>query len=30
MTQEAGVDMKDCSLEELDRYWEKAKCGVEG
>ncbi|MBQ6923186.1 MAG: nucleoside triphosphate pyrophosphohydrolase [Kiritimatiellae bacterium] len=25
MTQEAGVDMKDCSLEELDRYWEKAK-----
>ncbi len=25
MTQEAGVDMKDCSLEELDHYWEKAK-----
>ncbi len=25
MTLEAGVDMKDCSLEELDRYWERAK-----
>ena len=30
MTQEAGVEMKDCSLEELDRYWEKAKGMGEG
>lgn len=25
MTQEAGVDMRNCSLEELDRYWNEAK-----
>ncbi len=30
MTQAEGVDMRACSLEELDRYWEKAKGGIEG
>ena len=30
MTQEAGVDMRSCTLAELDRYWDEAKGKVEG
>ena len=30
MTQEAGVDMRSCTLAELDRYWDEAKGKAEG